>query len=215
MSGLPVASLIRFGVFEVNTAAGELRKAGARVKLQDKPFQLLLLLLERPGEIVGREEVRQKLWPADTFVDFDHSLGTAIAKLRTALGDSARSPIYVETVSARGYKFIAPLAGDVPVKRTDDRSQIGDVVERPDEVSFDPPAETEPSPAIGWMSRSAAIGVVAGIAILAIALSVDLLGAKRWLVRHTNRSIGSVVVLPLTNLSGNEADEYFADGMTE
>src|ERR1051326_9114270 len=110
-------------------AAGELRKAGTRVKLQDKPFQLLLLLLERPGEIVGREEVRQKLWPADTFVGFDHSLGTAIAKLRTALGDSARSPIYIETVSARGYKFIAPVVADAPVEKATDLDPIKDAVE--------------------------------------------------------------------------------------
>src|ERR1051326_9479716 len=103
-------------------AAGELRKAGTRVKLQDKPFQLLLLLLERPGEIVGREEVRQKLWPADTFVDFDHSLGTAIAKLRTALGDSARSPLFIETVANHGYKFIAPVATDEVERSREDAS---------------------------------------------------------------------------------------------
>src|SRR4051794_30741595 len=106
--------LIRFGSFEVNVPAGELRKGGSRIRLQEKPFQLILLLLERPGEIVTREEVRHALWPADTFVDFDHSLGTAVAKLRTALGDSARNPRFVETVANRGYKFIAPVTIDAP-----------------------------------------------------------------------------------------------------
>jgi TolB-like protein/DNA-binding winged helix-turn-helix (wHTH) protein/Tfp pilus assembly protein PilF len=210
-----VAGVIRFGTFEVNTAAGELRKAGTRVRLQDKPFQLLLLLLERPGEIVSREEVQKKLWPADTFVDFDHSLGTAIAKLRTALGDSARSPIYIETVSARGYKFIAPIAAGSPVERANDVDPIKNAVETPDPPSPDPPPAIEPTPAIGWMTRSAAIGFATGVAILAIALWMDFFGAKRWLVRQTSRSIESVVVLPLSNHSGNSADEYFADGMTE
>ncbi|MBZ5719678.1 MAG: winged helix-turn-helix domain-containing protein [Acidobacteriia bacterium] len=101
--------VVRFGVFEVDLAAGELRKSGARVRLQEQPFQILALLLERPGDVVSREDVRQKLWPADTFVDFDHSLNTAINKLREALGDSASSPRYVETLARRGYRFLAPV----------------------------------------------------------------------------------------------------------
>jgi cholera toxin transcriptional activator len=101
--------IVRFGVFEVDLAAGELRKNGARVRLQEQPFQVLALLLERPGDVVTREDVRQKLWPADTFVDFDHSLNTAINKLREALGDSASSPRYVETLARRGYRFLAPV----------------------------------------------------------------------------------------------------------
>ena len=109
--------VIRFGVFEVNLVAGELRKGGARIRLQEQPFQVLALLLERPGDVVSREEIRQQLWPADTFVDFDHSLNTAVNKLREALGDSASSPRYVETVARRGYRFLAPVergAGVVP-----------------------------------------------------------------------------------------------------
>src|SRR5580765_7039930 len=113
---MPLPRVIRFGAFDVDVAAGELRKGGSRVRLQEKPFQLLLLLLERPGEIVTRDEVRRALWPADTFVDFDHSLGTAIAKLRTALGDSARNPRFVETVANRGYKFIAPVTAVHPAE---------------------------------------------------------------------------------------------------
>lgn len=101
--------IVRFGIFEVDLAAGELRKSGARVRLQEQPFQVLAYLLQHPGEIVTREELRQKLWPADTFVDFDHSLNTAVNKVREALGDSASSPRYLETVARRGYRFLAQI----------------------------------------------------------------------------------------------------------
>lgn len=99
----------RFGLFELDLSAGELRKSGVRLRLQGQPFQVLALLLERAGEVVTREELQQKLWPSDTFVDFDHSLNTAINKVREALGDSASSPRYVETLARRGYRFIAPV----------------------------------------------------------------------------------------------------------
>ncbi len=105
--------IARFGVFELDLAAGELRKNGARLRLQEQPFQVLALLLERAGDVVTREELRQKLWPADTFVDFDHSLNTAVNKLREVLGDSASSPRYIETLARRGYRFIAPLQNSV------------------------------------------------------------------------------------------------------
>jgi cholera toxin transcriptional activator len=101
--------IIRFGVFGVDRTAGELRKNGVRIRLQEQPFQLLLFLLERPREVITREELREKLWPADTFVDFDHSLNTAINKVREALGDSASSPRYVETLARRGYRFLATV----------------------------------------------------------------------------------------------------------
>src|SRR6202166_9834 len=100
--------IARFGVFELDLAAGELRKNGAKLRLQEQPFRVLALLLERAGDVVTREEVRQKLWPADTFVDFDHSLNTAVNKLRETLGDSASNPRYIETMARRGYRFIAP-----------------------------------------------------------------------------------------------------------
>jgi len=110
---------IRFGLYEVDEASGELRKNGAKVRLQEQPFQVLLALLERPGEVVTREYLRQRLWPADTFVDFDHSLNTAINKLRDALGDTAGNPRFIETLARRGYRFIAPVqvdaAAPVPV----------------------------------------------------------------------------------------------------
>jgi cholera toxin transcriptional activator len=109
----------RFGVFEVDYSAGELRKSGFKLRLQGQPFQVLALLLERAGEVVTREELQQKLWPADTFVDFDHSLNTAINKVREALGDSASNPRFVETLARRGYRFIAPVQSDATVSALD------------------------------------------------------------------------------------------------
>ncbi|HTW58784.1 MAG TPA: winged helix-turn-helix domain-containing protein [Terriglobales bacterium] len=103
---------MRFGVFELDHSAGELRKSGVKLRLQEQPFQLLAMLLDRPGEVITRDELRQKLWPSDTFVDFDHSLNTAVNKVREALGDSASSPRYVETLARRGYRFIAPVQKD-------------------------------------------------------------------------------------------------------
>src|SRR2546427_4289069 len=106
--------ILGFGSFEVDLASGELRREGLKVKLQDQPLRLLVLLLERGGEVVTREELRERLWPADTFVDFDHSLNTAVRKLREALGDSAETPRYVETLARRGYRFVAPVAEPGP-----------------------------------------------------------------------------------------------------
>ena len=109
--------VFRFGAFEVNEATGELRKQGIRIKLHSQPFQILVMLLERPSELVTREEMRQRLWGEDTFVDFDHGLNTAVNKLREALGDLASQPRHVETVSGRGYRFIAPVTLAAPVSR--------------------------------------------------------------------------------------------------
>ena len=100
---------VRFGVFEADLVSGELRKNGTLIRLQEQPFQILALLLERPGELVTRDDLRSKLWSADTFVDFDHSLNTAVNKLREALGDAASNPRFVQTVARRGYRFIAPV----------------------------------------------------------------------------------------------------------
>jgi DNA-binding winged helix-turn-helix (wHTH) protein len=101
--------IVRFGVFETDLITGELRREGTKIRLQEQPFQVLLILLERPGDLVTREELQKRLWPADTFVDFDHSLNTAVNKLREALGDAAANPRFVQTVAKRGYRFIAPV----------------------------------------------------------------------------------------------------------
>ncbi|MGC1448719.1 MAG: winged helix-turn-helix domain-containing protein [Candidatus Sulfotelmatobacter sp.] len=129
----------RFGVFELDLTAGELRKGGVKLRLQEQPFQVLALLLERAGDLVTREELQQKLWPSDTFVDFDHSLNTAINKVREALGDSASSPRYVETLARRGYRFIAPVQADAPRE-----SSPGAAVVANAEVPAAPPAALHP-----------------------------------------------------------------------
>jgi TolB-like protein/DNA-binding winged helix-turn-helix (wHTH) protein len=180
---------LRFATFEVDRRSGELRKNGIKIKLQEKPFQVLVLLLERRGELVTREELRDQLWPADTFVDFDHSLGTAIAKLRQALGDSAQNPRFVETVSSRGYRFLGTVLRQAPVV-------------------------SQPS----WIRRfsfSVATGLLGGALLLAVFLGLDIGSARQWLRRQSNPAIRSLAVLPLENLSGDPQQEYFADGMTE
>ena len=111
MSDNSSSRIIRFNTFEVNFQTGELRQRGQKVRLQEQPLQVLAALLERPGELVTREELRSKLWPADTFVDFDHSLNAAIKRLRDALGESADAPVFIETLARRGYRFIAPVNG--------------------------------------------------------------------------------------------------------
>ena len=106
---VPPARHFRFGPFQVDSRSGELRKHGIKLKLGQQTFQLLLMLLEHPGEVILREEIRQKLWPHDTVVEFDHSINAAIQKLRAALGESAGSPLYIETLARRGYRFIGTM----------------------------------------------------------------------------------------------------------
>src|SRR5437899_7634340 len=112
-------AVLRFGTFEVDVRAGEVRKQGVRIKLQEQPFHVLTVLLQRSGEVVTREELRSQIWPSDTFVDFDNSLNTSINKLREALGDSADSPRFIETLPRRGYRFLVPVitneGGKAPV----------------------------------------------------------------------------------------------------
>ena len=111
----PGRARVAFDNFEVNTRSGELRKNGSRIRLQAQPFQLLLQLLRDAGEVVTRDEISRELWPADTFVDFEHSLAAAVNKLREALGDSAENPKYIETLPKRGYRFIGKIEPDAPV----------------------------------------------------------------------------------------------------
>jgi cholera toxin transcriptional activator len=133
-------TIFRFGVYEADTASGELRKSGIRLRVQEQPFQALVLLLERSGEVVTREELRQKLWPSDTFVDFDHSLNTIINKLREALGDTASNPRFIETLAKRGYRFL------IPVESVTNHRSSGDLAQAPDAVSASIPIDhAEPS----------------------------------------------------------------------
>jgi len=114
----PSLGTVRFGMFELDFRTRELRKQGAKIKLQDQPFQILQILLQRPGGTVSREELQQKIWPSDTFVDFDHGLYNAIKRLREALGDSAETPRFVETLSRRGYRFVGKIECDASQMRS-------------------------------------------------------------------------------------------------
>src|SRR5271156_5914476 len=153
MEAVPQTRRTRFGPYEVDLRSGELYKHGIRLKLQDQPFQVLAILLEHSGEVVTRDELRQKLWPADTFVDFDTGLNSAIKKLRDVLSDSAEEPRYIETLPRRGYRFIAAVEnGAAPVSA-------------PVELRVVPvPALKEPPQA--WYQRR--LFVVAGIAALLV-----------------------------------------------
>ena len=198
----------RFGVFEVDARSGELRKSGSKVKLQEKPFQLLLLLLEHAGEVVTRDELREALWPADTFVDFDHSLGTAVAKLRTALGDSAKNPRFVETVASRGYRFIAPVtSSDMDV-------DIESGIESQPAVA----AHANPRPPAPATHRAVVLAAMSAAAVALLAATVfgfNIGGARGLLTASLRSPIRSLAVLPLQNLSKDPSEEYFVDGMTE
>jgi DNA-binding winged helix-turn-helix (wHTH) protein len=110
--------IVRFGVFELDQRAGELRKAGIRLGLQDQPLHVLTMLLERPGELVTREELKERLWPAQTFVDFEQGLNAAVKRLRSVLGDSADTPRFIETLPRRGYRFVAPVDGKTTDRAT-------------------------------------------------------------------------------------------------
>ena len=198
--------ILRFGPFEADLRAGELRKQGMKVKLQEKPFQLLALLLERQGELITREELRQQFWPTDTFVDFDHSLGTVVAKLRQALGDSAHNPRFVETVSSRGYRFIAPVTDVFPTLA---KSKV-----LADQLLESASVELRTSDRLR-RSAGALVGLVTGAVLVAIVLGLDIDGARVSLFRRSNPTVPSLAVLPLENLSGDPAQDYFADGMTE
>lgn len=190
----------QFGVFELDVKAGELRKHGVKVKLQEQPLRVLVNLLEHAGEVLAKEELQQQIWPSDTFVDFDHGLHSAITRLREALGDSSESPRFIETFARRGYRFIAP------VKVIGTISPTESTTERP---------KPESRTRLKWLGSSAMAGLLGGAVLLAIFLGFDLDGARGWLRRRSNPPIGALAVLPLENLSGDPAQEYFADGMTD
>jgi TolB-like protein/DNA-binding winged helix-turn-helix (wHTH) protein/Flp pilus assembly protein TadD len=203
-----VSGRVRFGVFEADLLAGELRKHGSKIRLQEQPFQVLALLLERRGEIVTRDELRNRLWTADTFVDFDHGLNKAINKIREALGDSAANPRFVETVARRGYRFIADIAtvAAVPADASEASADNFVPAERPAVESF-PKQELPRRPA--WWSAPTLAGLVLIVTSLVLLI---------WLLEFRGRvspALRSLAVLPLESLSGDASQEYFADGMTD
>lgn len=197
-SALP--SLLRFGAFEVDLRSGRLQKQGVKVRLQEQPFRVLQALLESPGELVTREELRARVWPAGTFVDFDHRLAVAISKLRDALDDSAENPKFVETVGRRGYRFMAPV--------------------EPLTTQIDSPeARAIASPNTPEIQRKFADPILVAGAAVALVLFVG------FVVLRYSRQLGiagssvpritSIAVLPLENLSNDPEQEYFVDGMTD
>jgi TolB-like protein/DNA-binding winged helix-turn-helix (wHTH) protein/Flp pilus assembly protein TadD len=201
---VPVSQLIRFDRFELDLRSGELRKGGIRIRLQEQPLQVLQALLERPGELVTCEELQKRIWPADTFVDFDHGLHAAVNRLRTALSDSAERPRYVETVSRRGYRFIGKVDSfddPEPVRRR---------------INNDPTPEPRPKRRI-WNSWTGLLGgFLAAIVIAASLVAGNAYGLRDWLFGGpAPRAFRSLAVLPLENLSGDPKQDYFADGMTE
>jgi len=203
-------SIVRFGTYEVSLHSGEVRKAGLRIKVQQQPMKLLEILLERPGEVVTREELRSRVWANESFGDFDQAVNIAIAKLRSALGDSAENPRFIETLPKRGYRFIA----DVSVVDADAR------LKEPGSSPGDLPATEHGRNVQGagltvapkrWMGPTPRV-------IVALALLLILLILSVWLFRSRSRAptgIRSLAVLPLDNLSADASQNYFADGMTD
>src|SRR5467141_2603562 len=200
--------VVKFGVFEVDLQAGEVRKAGMRQKLAGQPFQVLQALLERPQEIVTREELRQRMWPGNTFVDYELALKKAVNRLREVFGDSAESPHFIETVPRRGYRFIGSIT-PLPSNPSDPREPplLGavDVGERPEAA---PPARARTP----WKLIS--VLALGGVAALLLWFGSGKLRGRIF-AKSRSLEIHSVAVLPLENLSNDPEQEYFSDGMTD
>ena len=180
---------MKFGAFEADLISGELRKKGLRIKLQEQPFQALVALIERRGEVLTREELQKRLWPSDTNVDFDRGLNRAIARVRDALGDDADNPRFIETLPLRGYRFLAEVEEPVSLPAAEIRAEP---------ASFPP-----------LMFRRRLLWIAGGLAVALMA------AAGYYQLGSPSSRIGSIAVLPLENLSGNPAQEYFSDGMTD
>src|SRR5438128_11432606 len=188
-----VPPTLRFGVFELDPRAGELRKKGMKIRLQGQPVDILAMLLERPGETITREELQKKLWPADTFVDFEQGLNNAMKRLRASLDDNAESPHLIETLPRHGYRFIGSVNG-----------------------SEQPPAEAKTTRSAGTVIRLPAFAALAVLAVAAVLVGLNVHGLRdRLFLRSPKPQVQALAVLPLTNLSGDSEQEYFADGMTE
>jgi TolB-like protein/DNA-binding winged helix-turn-helix (wHTH) protein/Tfp pilus assembly protein PilF len=196
-STAPAPRRLCFDVFELDTRAGELRKHGVKLRLQGQPLQVLATLLNRAGDVVTRDELRAEVWTDDTFVDFDHSLHNAIARLREVLGDSAETPRYIETLPRRGYRFIGPVNGAVTAPSRSSQT------EQPGRVPVDV-----------RLTKYRKLLATTFLALLVIGLAVWLVGTGTHPTGAAPR-LNSIAVLPLENLSGDPSEEFFVDGMTD
>jgi len=204
---------LRFGVFELDPRTGELRKHGLRVRLQEQPFRVLEMLLEHAGEVVTREELQKRLWPGDTFVDFDHGLNKAINKIREALADSAESPRFVETVSRRGYRFLAEVrdADAAPVRSPEL------AIQQPQHPRVAAEARDRPNLPLK-VAEAKSLSVSHAWKISALVLLLMAASLAIWKLHSWNRPssvIRSLAVLPFESLSNDASQDYFADGMTD
>jgi TolB-like protein/DNA-binding winged helix-turn-helix (wHTH) protein/Flp pilus assembly protein TadD len=201
LASTTAARVLRFDVYELDLRSGELRKRGVKLRLQGQPLQLLAILLESAGNLVTREELSSQLWPADTFVDFDHSLHNAVGRIREVLGDSAETPRYIETLPRRGYRFIAAVE-EVQASRISEAN--GNKLR--EAVAVAPPS-----------TRQSKTRAALALTLLILAVT----GSAFWLVRAVSRPtsaaprLRSIAVLPLANLSNDPSQEFFADGMTD
>lgn len=200
--------LLNFGDFTVNPRAHSIQKHGIRIKLHGQPFEILLLLLQHPGEVVTREELQAKLWPADTFVDFEHGVNTAVKKLRRTLGDSADEQRFIETVPRVGYRFIAPVnVAESPASAPISAPQI--ILQNPGGANIpDYPARQN------WILRSWPIFAAVSI-VLIVSAGAYLLRSRSPNAPQPPTGHVMLAVLPFENLTGDASEDYFSDGLTE
>lgn len=182
-------SHVRFGMFELDCQTGELRKQGVKLRLQGQPIEVLRRLIETPGELVTREDLRRRLWPADTFVDFDQALNNSVQRIREALGDSAQSPRFIETIPKRGYRFLASVSS--------------------------PEAEIVAAHPAEWMRAWPRTGRLALAVLVILATVGTTFSLWRWQQNRRLQQIRAIAVLPLANLSGDPGQDFFADGITD
>ena len=217
------SKMVRCGVFEIDLKAFELRKHGLRLKLAEQPFQILAILLEQPGEVITRDELRERLWPGDTFVDFDHGLNNAVMRLREALGDSPEKPRFIETLPRRGYRFIAPveeihatpkiIPGGDPQANSSTGLHIPDA---PAQLSADHHESVSRSNARSWLTLPRIALMSAAVLLFAVLSGLAVHFVRGWESGKINAAHNmSLVVLPLENVSGDTEQDYFAAGMTD